>query len=138
MNYRGNYAGGTGYSVGDVVVYGDVAYELFEAAPAGTTPHNTRAWRRVPQPTQDNIILFHGMITSINATAASQGTAEANLSKMIAPEYTKTTYAEHALVTNNGKLYYAKDAIETAENWTAAHWQETTLGAEITALQPEE
>lgn len=45
----------------------------------------------------------------------------------IAPEYTKTTYAKNQLVMHEGKLYYAKSAIGTAENWTASHWQETTL-----------
>lgn len=45
----------------------------------------------------------------------------------IAPEYTKTTYAKNQLVMHEGKLYYAKAAIGTAENWTAAHWQETTI-----------
>ena len=47
----------------------------------------------------------------------------------IAPEYTKTTYAKNQLVMHEGKLYYAKAAIGTAENWTAAHWQETTIAA---------
>ncbi len=137
MNYKGAYAGGTGYSVGDVVVFGDVAYELFKAAAAGTSPHDTHYWRRVIQPTQDMVMLFHSMLNTMNGTIASQGTAESNLSKMIAPEYSKTTYAAHALVTKGGKLYYAKAAIEEAENWTAAHWQETTVGAEILALQGE-
>ena len=137
MTYKGAYAGETSYSVGDIVVYQGAAYELFAAAAAGTTPHDTHKWQRIIQPMQDVVMMFHNMITTINTTVASQGTAESNLSKMIAPEYTKTTYAEHALVTKSGKLYYAKAAIEEAENWTAAHWQETTVGAEITALQGE-
>ena len=45
----------------------------------------------------------------------------------IAPEYTKTTYAKNQLVMHEGKLYYAKSAIGTAEKWTASHWQETTI-----------
>ena len=46
----------------------------------------------------------------------------------IAPEYSKTaTYAKNQMVMHEGKLYYAKAAIGTAENWTAAHWQETTI-----------
>ena len=49
----------------------------------------------------------------------------------VAPEYTKTTYAKNQLVMHEGKLYYAKAAIGTAENWTASHWQETTLAAVI-------
>lgn len=45
----------------------------------------------------------------------------------IAPEYSKKTYAKNELTMHEGKLYYAKSAIGTAENWTASHWQETTL-----------
>lgn len=45
----------------------------------------------------------------------------------IAPEYTKKTYVKNELTMHDGKLYYAKAAIGTAENWTASHWQETTL-----------
>ena len=47
----------------------------------------------------------------------------------IAPEYTKTTYAKNQLVMHEGKLYYAKSAIGSAENWTASHWTETTIAA---------
>ena len=137
MNYKGAYAAGTSYSVGDVAVYEGAAYELFAAAAAGTKPHDTHYWRRVSQPMQDNIMLFYSMLNTMNTTISDQGTAEGKLSAMIAPEYSKTTYAEHALVTKGGKLYYAKAAIEEAENWTAAHWQETTVGAEILALQGE-
>ena len=140
MNYKGSYSGSTNYSIGDVVVFTDgVAYEKFEAAPTGTTPHNTRAWRRVNQPLQEVVIMMHNMITTMNSSISSQATTDSNLSKMIAPEYSKKTYAEHDLVTRSGKLYYAKAAISPADSsWTAAHWQETTVGAEITALQPEE
>ena len=139
MNYKGAYAGGTAYSVGDIVVYQGAAYELFEAAAAGTTPHDTHKWQRIIQPMQDVVMTFHNMITTINATASSQAATEANLSKMIAPEYSKKTYSEHELVTKDGKLYYAKAEISPADtSWTAAHWQETTLAAEVLALQPEE
>ena len=68
MNYKGDYASGTSYSVGDVVVFTDgIAYELFQAAAAGTTPHEKRVWRRVDQPMQDVVILFHGMFNTISA-----------------------------------------------------------------------
>ena len=58
----------------------------------------------------------------------------ASVSAMIAPAYSaESTYAKDALVTHEGKLYKAKDAIGTAEAWTAAHWDETTLAAVINA-----
>ena len=58
----------------------------------------------------------------------------ASVSAMIAPAYSAaSTYAKDALVTHEGKLYKAKDAIGTAEAWTAAHWDETTLAAVISA-----
>ena len=48
---------------------------------------------------------------------------------MIAPEYTKTTYSKGDVRTHNGKLYVAKQNISPAEDWTAAHWDETTVAA---------
>lgn len=74
MNYKGAYSGDTDYSVGDVTVYGDVAYELFEAAAAGTTPHDTHKWRRVPQPTQDIVMMFHGILSGISTVVADSKT----------------------------------------------------------------
>lgn len=47
----------------------------------------------------------------------------------IAPEYSKTTYAKNQLVMHDGKLYYAKAAIGSAENWTASHWTECTIAS---------
>ena len=35
--------------------------------------------------------------------------------------------ANFNLSYDSSKLYYAKSAIGTAENWTASHWQETTI-----------
>lgn len=50
----------------------------------------------------------------------------------LAPEYDKTaTYAKDALVIYDGELYAAKAAIETAEVWTAAHWEKRTIAAAI-------
>ena len=140
MNYKGAYAGGTSYDVGDVVVYTDgVAYEKFAASGSGVTPHNTRIWRRVIQPMQDVVLMFHTMLTGFSASISGNQTAANNISKMIAPEYSKKTYSAYDMVTHSGELYYAKDDISPADSsWTASHWQETTVGAEISALQPEE
>ena len=140
MNYKGAYSGSTGYSIGDVVVYTDgVAYEKFKASGTGVTPHDTHVWERVAQPMQDVVVMFHSMITGLKSAQTADQTSITSLQKMIAPAYSKKTYNAHDLVTKDGKLYYAKDDISPADSsWTAAHWQETTLGAEITALQPEE
>ena len=68
MNYKGDYAGGTSYNIGDVVVYTDgVAYQKIKAAAAGITPHEVRIWQRVPQPMQDVIKMFYGMLKSISS-----------------------------------------------------------------------
>lgn len=140
MNYKGAYSGSTSYSIGDVVVFTDgVAYERFAEPGSGITPHEPRAWRRLDQPLQEAVVLLHSMITSITSTNSTQTTNINNLTKMVAPAYSKKTYAEHELATKDGKLYYAKAPISPADtSWTASHWQETTVGAEILALQPEE
>ena len=139
MNYKGAYSGSTNYAVGDVVVYTDgVAYEKFAASGSGVTPHDTHVWQRVPQPMQDVVLMFHSAIIDMNSNISSSKTTENNLSKMIAPEYSKKVYSENDLVTHNGKLYYAKADIDPADSsWTAAHWQETNLSEQIAGLQGE-
>ena len=50
-----------------------------------------------------------------------------------APEYSSSsTYAVGDFVIYDGKLYRCKTAIDTAEVWTAAHWEETKIGNEVT------
>lgn len=135
MNYCGNYNAGTSYNVGDVVVYTDgVPYILLKAAPAGTSCHDTLYWNRVQAPLSDAVLMFHTMLTNINTAIEDAETNESKLSAMIAPEYTKTTYAQGDHVTHNGKYYVCNTDIGTAEDWTAAHWTEKTVGGEIAAL----
>ncbi|MET0017904.1 hypothetical protein [Oscillibacter sp.] len=43
------------------------------------------------------------------------------------------TYAVGAYRTKDGKLYKCTTAITAAEAWTAGHWTETSVGAEIAA-----
>ena len=61
------------------------------------------------------------------------GAAAANANANIAPEYDATsTYSKDDLVIHDGKLYKAKADIGTAEAWTAAHWDETTISENLT------
>jgi len=127
MNYKGAYDNSASYNVGDVAVFTDnVAYEKTNAAPAGTKPHDVRYWARLGRPLQDVVLMFHTMLTDMNAAISG-----ADDTALIAPEYTKTTYAAGAIVIHDKKLYKAKSAIATAENWTAAHWDETKVGSLI-------
>ena len=50
----------------------------------------------------------------------------------IAPAYTNKTYEANSYVMHDGILYTNENAIAVAENWTPAHWTQTTV-AEIFA-----
>lgn len=52
-----------------------------------------------------------------------------------AAEYSQTqTYVPGAYCTRDGKLYRCTTAITTAETWTAGHWTETTVSAELVSI----
>lgn len=51
-----------------------------------------------------------------------------------APYSAAATYAQGAYCTKDGKLYRCTVAIPQAEAWNAAHWVETTMGAELVAI----
>ena len=64
-----------------------------------------------------------------------------NDSKKISDRYQKKTYAKGATCIYWDTLYRAKADITTAEEWTAAHWEETNMetiraemAAEVSAL----
>ena len=62
--------------------------------------------------------------------------AKENASKKISDRYQKKTYAKGATCIYGDTLYRAKADITTAEEWTAAHWEETnmeTIRAEMAA-----
>lgn len=102
MNYKGDYAGGTSYNIGDVVVYTDgVAYQKIKAAAAGITPHEVRIWQRVPQPMQDVIKMFYGMLKSISSALIE-----------LEDDLTQETAGKKALDAHQG--YVLKDLIDTA------------------------
>lgn len=51
---------------------------------------------------------------------------------MIADPYSSSaTYSVGDYCSHDGKLYRCTTAISTAEDWTAAHWTETTVGDEL-------
>lgn len=62
--------------------------------------------------------------------------AKENANKKISDRYQKKTYAKGATCIYGDTLYRAKADITTAEEWTAAHWEETnmeTIRAEMAA-----
>lgn len=81
-----------------------------------------------------------GVATKASAsTVAEKADATALLTKcdlsVIASAYDATdTYAEGAVVTHDGKLYECSSAIETAEEFNADHWTQTTVVELIAAL----
>ena len=55
---------------------------------------------------------------------------------VIAPDYSaSSTYAVGDYVMYNGSLYRCSTAISTAEAWTAAHWTESKIGTDVSALK---
>ena len=57
------------------------------------------------------------------------------LKSQIAPEYDATaTYIKDSFVRKDGKLYHNTEPITTPEAWTASHWREVYVGAELTDL----
>jgi hypothetical protein len=54
----------------------------------------------------------------------------------IAPLYsTSATYAVGDYVMHDGAYYVCKTAIATPESWTAGHWMQTNVGAEVGGLK---
>ena len=91
-----------------------------KATSIGSSADNTKypTTKAVKDYVDENITLVGGEITALLA--------------IFAPAYSATsTYAEGALVTHGNKLYACSTAIETAEEWTAAHWTETTISEQL-------
>ena len=54
---------------------------------------------------------------------------------MVAPEYSSTsTYNVGEYVVQSDKLYKCISAIESAEEWTAAHWTQVSMSGEVSDL----
>lgn len=79
--------------------------------------------------------------TAQEAAEAAQAAAEASQTAVnlsLAPAYsTSATYKVGDYCLYNAKLYMCKTAIETAEEWTAAHWTQVTFtdGLKATGAQ---
>lgn len=127
MNLKGDYNSGTSYSVGDVVKCSDgYFYYLFKPCAAGTTPTDSLYWNRL----EDPLAMCCGYVMD----ALDMGNAGDVPQSAIAPEYSKTTYVKGKIVWHENKLYKSKQNIGTAEDWTAAHWDEVTVGELVEAL----
>ena len=76
-----------------------------------------------------------GNTISIRDTAAIQNDFITDIMTYIAPYWGKKPYPVNSLVRygfgSKTKLYYNPHEISTAENWTAAHWTETTIAEYI-------
>lgn len=68
-------------------------------------------------------------------TAAEQAQGRNNIEACgnanIAPVYTNKTYEANSYIMHDGILYTNENAITTAENWTPAHWTETSVAEQI-------
>lgn len=64
-------------------------------------------------------------------TAAEQAQGRNNIeacyNASIAPAYTSKTYEANSYVMHDGILYTNENVIAVAENWTPAHWTQTTV-----------
>lgn len=71
-------------------------------------------------------------------TAAEQAQGRNNIEACnnanIAPVYTNKTYEANSYVMHDGILYTNENAITTAENWTPAHWTQTTVAEMIAGV----
>lgn len=71
-----------------------------------------------------------------NAAAQAANTAAANVAGNLADNYSNQgTYAEGDYVCYSGALYKCNTAIDTAEEWTAAHWTAVKMGDDVHDLK---
>ena len=77
-----------------------------------------------------------GTKTPVEDTAAWQMLAAGFDSHNIAAEYSEeATYHTGDICISGGNLYKAKQDINAAEAFTAGHWEEITVGQELTSLE---
>ena len=76
------------------------------------------------------------VVTLVNQINTAIAAIPANYNACFAPAYsTSGLYSVGQYVTYNGNLYRCNTAITTAETWTAAHWTQTNLGADVYDLK---
>lgn len=77
------------------------------------------------------------LISAIETAVASIPADYSSLWESLAPDYTNITFPVTAgkYCTYNGTLYIAKVDIATTESFTAAHWQSTNIGDNLSALK---
>ena len=77
------------------------------------------------------------LISAIETAVASIPADYSSLWESLAPDYTDITFPVTAgkYCTYNGTLYIAKVDIATTESFTAAHWQSTNIGDNLSALK---
>lgn len=85
------------------------------------------------RPKADGLFMPDGS-TKISEKINAMETAMLLALAAAAPYSTSQTYALGAYCTRDGKLYKANQAISAAEEWTVAHWTETTMGAELVTI----
>ena len=113
------YSPETSYSEGDVVFYEG---KLYQADTSTTGTFDEDDWTEV---TVAELI-----------TAAGSGDPDAIYRRLIAAEYSSSsTYAVGDYCINNNYLYRCTTAISTAEAWTSGHWQQVTVGTELSDLK---
>lgn len=76
------------------------------------------------------------LLAEIEAAVESIPADYSSLWETLAKNYsTSATYGIGDCVTYDGKLYRCVSNIESGESWTAAHWEEITVGEDIAATQ---
>ena len=76
------------------------------------------------------------VVTLVNQINAAIAAIPVSYNSSFAPAYsTSGLYSVGQYVTYNGNLYRCNTAITTAETWTAAHWTQTNLGADVYDLK---
>ena len=107
---KGVFTIGTSYSPLDFVAYGSNNYVCKKATTGDKTP--------------------------VEDTASWQLLAAGFDSHNIATEYSESaTYHAGDICLSGGNLYKAKQDISVAEAFTAEHWEEITVGHELTAIE---
>lgn len=132
MTLKGEWSSGTAYVAGDVMRYPNgIFYQCVKNAKAGTPCPDALYFNPLPSPLQEVAKMTMDMIASTNTKMAAD--IDSSLA-IIAPEYTKTTYSKGAIRKHEGKLYKAKQNINTAESWKSSHWQEITVAEVLVSL----